>query len=68
MMHIECAKNGLLDAVSLETKLQKVWMLPLNASISKIKEGPDYDCVSCHRVMYRQNAFVLNRDLKLIYK
>ena len=30
--------------------------------LAKTKEGPDFVCVSCHRLMYRQTVVRLNRD------
>ena len=30
--------------------------------LATTKEGPDYVCVSCHRLMYRQTVVRLNRD------
>ena len=33
----------------------------VNSFIAKTKQGPDYVCVSCHRLMYRQTVIPLNK-------
>ena len=57
-MHVE----GVKEKGHVQGKLKK------QLTLAKSKEGIAYVCVSCHRVMYRPNVLVLNRDLKLIYK
>ncbi len=34
----------------------------IESFISKTKQGPDYVCVACHRLMYRQTVIVLNKN------
>ena len=34
----------------------------IDAFISKTKQGPDYVCTSCHRLMYKQTVVRLNRQ------
>ena len=47
------------SSVSLETAIADFW--------SKVQYGPDYVCMSCHRMMYRKSVIDFQRAKHTIH-